>query len=610
MTGPRVVIMLPPSGFLEELNIDREALAARLREIDVATDIALVDDWSDVNVEGLDSGTRFVLVGRDKSLAHLPGAGRQVPVDLADELAWMSGDRVESTTALAKAAALEAALSRDLPRRRYEPSRRVLVWGRGRTADLTAQTLDACGLQAIRTEDELLDLEGYSGSYRVLVGNGSEPMEAGGLVLCGFDDTGPQPESAGHATTLVDLETQITRGTPPWSGADHYGLAFLVGLDRAAGTGAMRRVLQAALAARASGVATYVIAPQVKVASPGLERLYGRARQAGIVFVRPGADGLDMNAADGDRTVFAVYDPVAKARLRLTADLVVSDPALIPDPAQVAAAERLGLETGGDGFIGPDNVLFLSAVSNRAGVAIVGPARGSDDPDVIRREMHSAADELDRLLRPAELPEGRLVVDRGRCTICLTCFRFCPAMAIAFTNRPWAEPMACVECGLCVAECPMDALQLEDYSDAQVKARLEALLSRPRIEAGPPRIVLFGCRRSAVAARAAAPESKIETDVVFVPLPCAGRIEDDLVLTAFVMGADGVLVAACHEGNCRTVRGSGEARRRSGHTADLLAEAGLDPKRLRFTTLAPNMGSEFTAAVEEFTRGLRRGEES
>ena len=189
------MIMLPPSGFLEDLNIDREALAARLREIDAATDIVLVDDWSDVNVEGLDSGTRFVLVGRDKSLAHLPGAGRQVPVDLADELAWMSGDRVESTTALAKADGTGSRLeSRSGPA--AGTNRAAGCWsgaGAG-PRTWTAQTLDACGLASYPDRGtNFWTWKGIRGVTVCLFGNGSEPVEAGGLVLCGFDDTGPQP---------------------------------------------------------------------------------------------------------------------------------------------------------------------------------------------------------------------------------------------------------------------------------------------------------------------------------------------------------------------------------------------------------------------------------
>ena len=392
------------------------------------------------------------------------------------------------------------------------------------------------------------------------------------------------PESAGHATTLVDLgnsdharntalvRSRPLRPSPSWS--DWIGAAGTGGhAPGVAGGSGSQGIRSCDLRDRSAG--------QGSIAGPGAVVRPGAANRNNFLSGRA-PKGLKLTPRMGGRTVPCGLRPSGQGPVEADRGVGCIRPGPDPGPGpRLPQPNGLGLETGGDGFIGPDNVLFLSAVSNRAGVAIVGPARGSDDPDVIRREMHSAADELDRLLRPVELPEGRLVVDRGRCTICLTCFRFCPAMAIAFTNRPWAEPMACVECGLCVAECPMDALQLEDYSGRPGQGPgWKRCCPGPGLKQGPPRIVLFGCRRSAVAARAAAPESKIETDRGFraSALRRADRRRPGADRICHGRGR-GCWWAACHEGNCRSGRGSGEARRRSGHTADLLAEAGLDPQK-------------------------------
>jgi coenzyme F420-reducing hydrogenase delta subunit/Pyruvate/2-oxoacid:ferredoxin oxidoreductase delta subunit len=265
-------------------------------------------------------------------------------------------------------------------------------------------------------------------------------------------------------------------------------------------------------------------------------------------------------------------------------------------------AEILHLTLGPDGYLSPDNVLFPGASTLRRGIFAVGPARGTDADETVAAEIEQALAEASRIIGRTEMDASHIAVDKGRCAICLTCVRVCPHQAMGFTHRPFSDPAACARCGLCAAECPMDALQLADYTDFQIKARVDALLQRPKVD-GLPRIVVFGCRRSAGRAMAAAPKPGL-VDLAFVPMPCAGRIEDDLVFSAFTGGADGVLLAACHEDNCRTHHGSPKARRRFERLRDLLAETGFDPDRLGFTTTAPNMGVLFGRALAGFSDSI------
>lgn len=60
-------------------------------------------------------------------------------------------------------------------------------------------------------------------------------------------------------------------------------------------------------------------------------------------------------------------------------------------------------------------------------------------------------------------PLGSLVVDKERCTMCLSCVSACPAAALQ--DNPAAPQLKfieknCVQCGLCVQTCPEDALAL------------------------------------------------------------------------------------------------------------------------------------------------------
>jgi coenzyme F420-reducing hydrogenase delta subunit len=110
-------------------------------------------------------------------------------------------------------------------------------------------------------------------------------------------------------------------------------------------------------------------------------------------------------------------------------------------------------------------------------------------------------------------------------------------------------------------------------------------------EAAGPRIVCFGCRRSAGTAwkEVCESEHEIQGAVEFLELPCAGKLDPDYVLKALSLGADGVLVLACPEENCKSQHGNTYARERVEEARHYLAETGLDPERIRFDSLSGNM---------------------
>jgi ferredoxin len=67
-------------------------------------------------------------------------------------------------------------------------------------------------------------------------------------------------------------------------------------------------------------------------------------------------------------------------------------------------------------------------------------------------------------LPAAGSPLGTLVVDAGRCTLCLSCVGACPEAALADNpDKPQLRFVEknCVQCGLCAKTCPEDAIRLE-----------------------------------------------------------------------------------------------------------------------------------------------------
>ncbi len=84
-----------------------------------------------------------------------------------------------------------------------------------------------------------------------------------------------------------------------------------------------------------------------------------------------------------------------------------------------------------------------------------------------------------------------------------------------------------------------------------------------------------------------------------LPLPCAGRVGWQLLLKAFELGAAGVLVAACHEGNCRSEDGPARASIAVKQAQASLAALGLPPGRIALASLAGNQPAQLARAIEE-----------
>jgi F420-non-reducing hydrogenase iron-sulfur subunit len=71
------------------------------------------------------------------------------------------------------------------------------------------------------------------------------------------------------------------------------------------------------------------------------------------------------------------------------------------------------------------------------------------------------------------------------------------------------------------------------------------------------------------------------------------------------MGADGVLVAGCHIGDCHYISGNERAQERVALTKELLDVLGLDSRRLRLEWISASEGRKFADTMKEFAEQLK-----
>ncbi|MDY6904957.1 MAG: hydrogenase iron-sulfur subunit [Thermodesulfobacteriota bacterium] len=434
-------------------------------------------------------------------------------------------------------------------------------------------------------------LTGVAGDYTVRLVNGSGASEktVGAMVVT--TDEVIQPLDNAYGVTLSDtvlpqsqLESKIAAGAVKGK-----SVGFLVGLAGPSSPLAMQRVFRSVLAILEAGGSASVYVDDLKLADNCLDRIYKEGRDKGAVYFKM----KECPAIDGTSVTFT--DAVLNRQMTAEHDLLVIDERLAPNAMNPELAEVLGLHRTSSGFLQKDNVHRFPVNSNRKGIYVVGPARRIAGLTDCVTDMDSVLPELKALFATGVMPTERIaVVDREKCAICLTCYRCCPHGAIYWDDKAVISPIACQGCGICASECPQEAIQLESFSDDDIAARLKDALS-----ATPGGIVAFCCENSAK--QAAGNAKKLGMDIpgnlLMIDVPCAGKIDINYLLSAFVEGASGVLVVACHDGNCKSEFGSNYAKWRAQEASRMLEEAGFDKERLSFVTLAANMGADFAKAV-------------
>ena len=117
-----------------------------------------------------------------------------------------------------------------------------------------------------------------------------------------------------------------------------------------------------------------------------------------------------------------------------------------------------------------------------------------------------------------------------------------------------------------------------------------------------PKIVVFCCNWCSYAGADLAGTSRLKIKPYFriIRTMCSGRVEPSFILYAFSKGADGVMVAGCHPGDCHYNSGNYKARRRIALLKDMLPQLGVEPERLRLEWISASEAPKFQATVNEF----------
>ena len=117
-----------------------------------------------------------------------------------------------------------------------------------------------------------------------------------------------------------------------------------------------------------------------------------------------------------------------------------------------------------------------------------------------------------------------------------------------------------------------------------------------------PKLTLFYC----INAVNVIPDATVDTaEVRMVKLPCSSMVKDFVLLRAFEVGSDAVIVLTCPEGECRHTEGNIRARKRIERVKKVLDSIGLDGRRLLFFNALPE-GEGITGIAQQALSNLEK----
>jgi len=123
-----------------------------------------------------------------------------------------------------------------------------------------------------------------------------------------------------------------------------------------------------------------------------------------------------------------------------------------------------------------------------------------------------------------------------------------------------------------------------------------------------PVIVAFCCHYCAYTAADMAGSQRLcyPPNVKIVRVPCSGKVDAIHIMKALEMGADGVYVAGCLEGDCHFKNGNIDAAKRVAYIKKLLDEIGIGGERVEMILMSAGMGERFAQTAADMTEKIRK----
>ncbi len=362
----------------------------------------------------------------------------------------------------------------------------------------------------LHLNSKVINLTGFVGNYTATIAtipveNGSkkEEIKVGNVVVC----TGYKEFDASRIThygygklpdviTSFELEKMIRSGkieTKEGKTPKYLAIIHCVGSRSLEFHGYCSRVccmtaLKYAHEVKSAIPSCYVsdIYIDMHAFGKGHEDFYRRSSEAKTLFLMYNKNERPVirraESKDDCGMLIEVNECLSGETIEIPADIVVLMVGMEAREDASEVAHLVNISQDKEGWFIESHPKLEPVATTTDGIFIAGTCVAPKDiPDTVAQARATAA----RILAKVSL--GKIEVDalyseinREICSACRLCNKLCPFSAIEFNEKEgYSEVISalCKACGVCVAACPSSAIKGRHFTDDQVLAQLDGLLS-------------------------------------------------------------------------------------------------------------------------------------
>ena len=342
----------------------------------------------------------------------------------------------------------------------------------------------------ILTSSELVKLEGAPGSFHAHIKRRGKQktIKAGAIVVAaGYLVSFPRERYGFPLSERVITQSQLSailadqKRTEALLGSkkgEGKNLIFILGM------GGESTPLTTAFALKVAPLIKerynwniFIIYNNIKVAGEGLEALFRQCRSQGIILLRydEPRPRFTISKERIDISLSGLLTSLEKEEeVTIPCHLLVVEESIEPEPDFETVARLLGINIDPQGFLQKNNPHLFPLATSKAGVFVMGSCHHPILLPFIMEEAAATASYIAQQLSEGKIRvfKGRALVDKGKCTLCLTCIRLCPHNAITYDRAAVISEALCQACGVCASECPAEAIEIRNYTTEQLLAEI------------------------------------------------------------------------------------------------------------------------------------------
>ena len=221
----------------------------------------------------------------------------------------------------------------------------------------------------------------------------------------------------------------------------------------------------------------YVFYIDIRTAGKDYEEFLQQIREESEVMYLRGK--VSKIFRDRDKTMVWGADTLTGKKIEVAADMVVLATGIIPSQDD-KIVKMLNLPQGPNKFLKEAHPKLRPVETTIPGVYIAGMIQGPKDIPETVAQASGAASKAIGLLSSPELEHDPTVIniDKELCDGCGICINECPFDALELTNNTVdVNEVLCNGCGICAVSCPRDALQIKNFTAKQMLNMIKGGLS-------------------------------------------------------------------------------------------------------------------------------------